>query len=231
MKWMATVGEVGQAALAAGFPTHWGGMCGAPYDNLGDMLRGTRGIMMDMFRRPDKLRESMEKLVPIIVDDTVAQADFSGCPLIFIPLHKGTGGFMSNRQFEEFYWPTFKKVMMGLVNEGLVPMPFAEGQYGDRLEIIRDMPRSSVIWWFEQMDMARAKKVLGDGTCIAGNLPASVLCTGTPAEVKEHCRRLIGTCAPGGGYILTGAVSMDKGNPDNLRAMMEAAKEYGVYGK
>ena len=32
-----------------------------------------------------------------------------------------------------------------------------------------------------------------------------------------------------GGYILSGAVSMDKGDPDNLRAIMAAAREYGVY--
>jgi uroporphyrinogen-III decarboxylase len=146
-----------------------------------------------------------------------------------MPLHKGTGGFMSNRQFETFYWPTLKKVMMGLINEGLVPMPFAEGNYEPRLEIIRDMPVGSVIWFFEQMDMAHAKKVLGGNACIAGNLPASVLCTGTPEQVKDYCRKLIEICAPGGGYILTAGVYMDKGNPDNLRVMMEAAKEYGIY--
>jgi uroporphyrinogen-III decarboxylase len=47
--------------------------------------------------------------------------------------------------------------------------------------------------------------------------------------VKEYCRKLIETCAPGGGYILTGAAGMNEGNPDNLRAMMEAAREYGAY--
>ena len=136
---------------------------------------------------------------------------------------------MSNEQFETFYWPTLKKVMMGLINEGLVPMPYAEGNYMERLEIIKDMPRGKVIWFFEQMDMGKAKDILGDNACIAGNLPASVLCTGAPQEVKDGCRQLIETCAQGGGYILSGAVHMDKGNPDNLRAMMEAAKEYGVY--
>jgi uroporphyrinogen-III decarboxylase len=60
-------------------------------------------------------------------------------------------------------------------------------------------------------------------------VPASVLHTGTPQQVKEHCRKLIEVCAPGGGYILSGAAGMNEGNPDNLRAMMEAAKEYGVY--
>jgi uroporphyrinogen-III decarboxylase len=71
--------------------------------------------------------------------------------------------------------------------------------------------------------------VFRENACIAGNLPASILCTGTPEEVKEGCRRIIKVCAPGGGYILAGGAGMDKGNPENLRAMMEAAKEYGVY--
>ncbi len=229
MKWQSTVMEVGLAALQAGVPSIWGGMCGAPYDLIGDMMRGTKGIMMDMFQRPDKLIEAMERITPIVINEAIGMANASGCPVIFMPLHKGTGGFMSNQQFETFYWPTLKKVMMGLINEGLVPLPYAEGNYMPRLEIIRDMPTASVIWFFEQMDMAKAKDVLGDNACIAGNLPASVLCAGTPQEVKEGCRRLIETCAKGGGYILSGAVHLDKGNPENLRAMMEAAKEYGVY--
>jgi uroporphyrinogen-III decarboxylase len=228
-KWTAAVTEVSEAALKAGFPSIWGGMNGAPYDMIGDMLRGTAGIMMDMFRRPDKLQKAMERLVPIAINESVRSADSSGCPIIFMPLHKGTGGFMSNEQFKTFYWPTFKEVMMGLINDGLVPLPFAEGDYEPRLEIIKDMPRSSVIWHFERMDMAKAKKVLGDNVCIAGNVPVSILCTGTPQEVKEYCRRLIESCAKGGGYILTGAASIEKGDVNNLRAMMEAAKEYGTY--
>jgi uroporphyrinogen-III decarboxylase len=146
-----------------------------------------------------------------------------------MPLHKGDESFMSPRQFEMFYWPTFKRLLLGMVNEGLVPFPFAEGRYGARLEVISDMPKSSVVWSFEDIDMARAKKVLGKVSCIAGNVPSSVLYTKTPREVKENCRKLIETCAPGGGYILTRATGMNEGNPDNLRVMMEAAKEYGVY--
>jgi hypothetical protein len=55
--------------------------------------------------------------------------------------------------------------------------------------------------------------------------------TDTPMRVKEECRKLIETCAPGGGYILTGGASIDKGKIENLRAMMEAAYDYGVYQK
>jgi len=228
-KWQAAVIEISQVAREAGFPSIWGGLCGAPYDLIGDMMRGTKGIMIDMYKRPGKLIEAMERIAPIVIDEAIGMANASGCPVIFMPLHKGPGGFMSNKQFETFYWPTFKKVMMGLIDEGLVPLPFAEGDYTPRLETIKDMPRGTVIWHFETMDMAKAKEILGDNACIAGNLPVSVVCTGTPQEVKEGCRQLIETCAQGGGYILTASASMNQGRAENLRAMMEAAKEYGVY--
>jgi uroporphyrinogen-III decarboxylase len=231
-RWSRVVAGVSRISLEAGFPNiRGGGMAGAPFDMIADVLRGTRGAIMDMYRQPEKLHEAMEKLAPMAVRSAVAAADASGCPFCFMPLHKGDESFMSPKQFETFYWPSFKKVLLGIINEGLVPFPFAEGRYGARLEIIRDLPRSSVLWTFEEIDMARAKSILGDHACIAGNVPVSVMHTGTPRDVKEYCRKLIEACAPGGGYILTGAAGVNEGNPDNLRAMMTAAKEYGVYKK
>jgi uroporphyrinogen-III decarboxylase len=229
VKWQETIKDINQSTQEAGIPIIRGAMSSAPFDLIGDTLRGTKGIMMDMYQRPDKLQEAMERITPIVIDLAVDATNASGCPVVFMPLHKGPAGFMSSKQFETFYWPTLKKVMMGLIEEGLIPLPFAEGDYRPRLEIIKDVPRGKVIWYFEAMDMAKAKKVLGNRACIAGNLPVSILCTGTPQEVKEGCHRLIEICAPGGGYILTGSANINEGNPDNLRAMMEAAKEYGVY--
>jgi uroporphyrinogen-III decarboxylase len=230
-KWLDAVKQIGRAALRVGIPSLYGGRSRAPFDFIGDSLRGTKGVMLDMYKRPDLLIEAMERVTPIIVDRTVKAATAAGSPLVVFTLHKGPGGFMSQKQFETFYWPTFRKVMMGLIEEGLVPLPFAEGDYMPRLETIKDMPRGSVVWHFETVDMARAKDVVGRDNCIAGNLPASILCTGTPSEVKEACRKLIETCAPGGGYILTAAAAIDSGDPQNLQAMTEAAKEFGIYGR
>ena len=171
----------------------------------------------------------MEKILPHAIKASVAAADATGNPVCYMPLHKGDESFMSPKQFETFYWPTFKKLLLGQINEGLVPIPFAEGRYGARLEVIADMPKSGVVWSFEDIDMARAKKALGKTACIAGNVSSSTLYTKTPKDVKEACRKLIEACAPGGGYILTGAAGMNEGNQENLRAIMEAAKEYGVY--
>jgi hypothetical protein len=230
-KWQAVVGDVSQAALKRGIPSFYGGMSGAPFDFIGDALRGTKGIMTDMYRRPEKLLQAMDRVTPLLIEDGINGANASGCPVVFIPLHKGTGGFMSQEQFETFYWPTLRQVMLGLIGEGLVPIPFAEGDYRPRLETICDMPRASVIWHFEAMDMASAKQVVGRTACIMGNVPVSLLCTGSSRQVKEACRRLIEACAPGGGYILAGAASVGEASSDNLRAMTESVREYGVYKK
>jgi uroporphyrinogen-III decarboxylase len=73
--------------------------------------------------------------------------------------------------------------------------------------------------------------VVGKTACIMGNVPSSVMCTGTPQAVKEYCRKLIEDCGQGGGYILTGGAQATEATPENFRAMMAAAKEYGVYKK
>ena len=85
------------------------------------------------------------------------------------------------------------------------------------------------MWYFDQTDMAEAKRVLGDTSCIIGNVPTSLMMTGTTQEVKDYCRKLIETCGEGGGYVLAGGANLDEGNADNMHAMWDAAQEYGVY--
>jgi hypothetical protein len=228
-KWMKVTAEANREELIEGYPPFGGTFSGAPFDMIGDMLRGTHGIMLDMYKQPDKLLEALEKITPMTIDMAVQGADASLSPIVPMPLHKGADGFMSSEQFNIFYWPSLKEVLIGIINEGLVPMPLAESYYDKRLEVIRDMPRSSVVWWFERTDMAKAKEVLGDVSCIAGNVPTSLLSTGTPQEIKEYCHNLIEIAGKGGGYILTGASSVEETTAENLHAIMDAVNEYGTY--
>ncbi len=228
-KFREAVAEITKEAQGAGYPPFLGGFAHAPFDLFGDTLRGTRGIMMDIFRQPAKLLEAIEVATPWIVEGGVAGADATGVPVIFMALHKGDDTFMSTKQFETFYWPGLKKVILGLVKEGCVPLLFAEGSYNKRLETVTDLPEGSVIWWFDRTDMARAKKILGERNCIAGNVPTSLMCTGTPEQVKQYCRSVIEMCSKNGGYILTGGAQVHNTTADNLRAMIEAVKQYGIY--
>ena len=228
-KWREAVSACNREALAIGLPSIMGGAAAAPFDTIGDALRGTQGIMMDMYRQPDKLLEAMDSIADLNIKRAIDGVNASGGVTAWFALHKGDDTFMSPKQFETFYWPTLKKVIMALMEEGIMSSLFAEGRYLTRLEVIKEIPKGWVIWHFDQTDMATAKKVIGDTACIMGNIPTSLMCTGTAQDVKEYCRRLIEVCAPGGGFILTGGASATETNAENLHAVMEAAKEYGVY--
>ena len=231
-KHQSAIREVGNTATARGYPSFFGGvMAQAPYDYFADMQRGTYGIARDLYRQPEKLLEAIDVQLELTIKTTIKNFPMTHCPICMMPLHKGDDTFMSDKQFEKFYWPSLRKLFLAMIEEGLVPFPFAEGKYTSRLKQITDTPRTGVVWYFDQTDMAQAKKILGNISCIVGNVPSSVVMTGTSSQVKENCRRLIETCAPGGGYILAGGASIDKGNLSNLKAMMEAAYEYGIYKK
>ena len=138
---------------------------------------------------------------------------------------------MSQKQFDTFYWPSLKKVMDAFINEGLIQNMFAEGGYNTRLESINEFPKGTVCWYFDRTDIFKAKQILGSKCAIQGNVPSSLIITAEPAAVKEHCRKLIEGCGKGGGYILSAGAVADNPKLDNLRAIMAAIKEYGVYRK
>ena len=82
---------------------------------------------------------------------------------------------------------------------------------------------------FENVDMQRAKELLGGNSCIVGNFPAFLLQTGTPEQVEERVKELLDICMPGGGYIFACDGSIDMAKPENMDAMFNAILKYGYY--
>ena len=121
--------------------------------------------------------------------------------------------------------------MNAFINEGLIQNLFAEGSFNTRLEYFNEFPKGSVSWLFDRSDMAKAKKTLGANCAISGNIPSSLMVTGSPADVKAYCKKLIEDCASGGGYMLAAGATAENPKLENLKAMIEAVKEYGVYKK
>ena len=219
-------------SMASGFASPMGGaFCKAPFDTLGDTLRGTKGIMMDMYRQPDKVLAAVDRITDLTIETTIRRAEMTHSTMVMFPLHKGADGWMNQKQFDTFYWPSLKKVINALNKEGFIALLFAEGKFESRLDSVNEFPKGFVTWWFDQTDMAKAKKALGDNCCIWGNLPSSLLVTGTPEDVKKRCRELIEICAPGGGYVLCPGANPDEAKLDNMKAVVQTAREYGVYKK
>jgi uroporphyrinogen-III decarboxylase len=212
-----------------GTPGFLGGIAFAPFDIIGDTLRGTQGVMMDIYRRPEKLLAACEAVVPAAIDMAVANKPPGSTPIVFIPLHKGADGFMSREQFMQFYWPTFRKQLDGIIAAGMVPLSFVEGSYNDRLDLIAEagLPRGRTAWLFDKTDMLAAREILGGQACIAGNVPSSLFATGTPEAMDACCKHLIEDVGKGGGYILTSGSPVDHTTPENVHTFLRSVKKYG----
>jgi hypothetical protein len=225
LKWTAAFGK---KMVDLGFPPTSGGFAQVPFDTLGDVFRGTKAIMMDLYRRPDKVMAACEKLLPIMIDSAVASVKRTGVPRVFIPLHKGLDGFLSPQQFSKFYWPHMKELLDALIREGITPWVFAEGACNTRLESFREVPPGKVIYHFESTDIFKAKEVMRDRCCIRGNVPGSILAVGTPDDVRAYCKKLIDVCAVDGGFIMDAACPLAEAKPENVQAMYDFTREYGA---
>ena len=108
-----------------------------------------------------------------------------------------------------------------------MPLVLWEGNCTSRLELIGDIPQGKAIYWFESTDIFKAKEILGDTVCLRGNVPASILCTGTADDVDAYCKRLITEVGKGGGFILDGATSIpDEAKTENVLAMANSVHKY-----
>jgi hypothetical protein len=230
-RWRGALASFRKEMADLGYPFLYAGDTHAPFDTIGDFFRGTHGIMLDMFRNPDLLLEAIEKITPTMIQMGTSAAETSGNPRICIPLHKGSRDFISLDQFVTFYWPSLRRVMLELIEKGCIPYLLLEGDFTDRLDVIREVPKGKVIYHLERTDIFKAKEVLGDRVCIKGNVPNTLLCLGTPKEVENYCKRLIDVVGHGGGFIMDAGAVIDEAKPKNMRAMTRFTKNYGVYRK
>ncbi|MBN2029869.1 uroporphyrinogen decarboxylase [bacterium] len=231
-EWLAASGQVSAFTRGKlGLPATMGGFTKAPFDYLGDSLRGTRGIMMDLFRLPQKVLDAVERITPLAIEMGVNASNSSGNPFIMLPLHKGADGFISNKDFKKFYWPSLKNTLTGLIEEGVVPFLFVEGGYNQRLDTIANsgLPTGKTIWLFDKTDMAEAKKKIGGWAAIGGNIPVSLFKAGTTEEMSDYVKKLIDTCGPGGGFWLSPGAVLDQSKNENVHTYLKVGKEYGTY--
>jgi uroporphyrinogen-III decarboxylase len=229
-RYMAHSAEWNERIMSLGFPLINGSNSGAPYDVIADYFRGATGMMKDLYRNKDKLHDAIEVMRRNLTRMTIDNARASSNPIVMIPIHWAPDAFMSQKHFEEFWWPSFRQMMVDLIEAGLIPMPLWEADCTKRLETIRDVPPGKCIYWFERTDMTRAFEVLGDVVALRGNLSPSLMTTGRPEEVDVAVRHLVeNVWNKGGSLILDTAFGIPDETPvENVRAMYTAARKYGA---
>jgi uroporphyrinogen-III decarboxylase len=206
------------------------GMLKAPLDILADKLRGYIGLAFDLKEIPDKVLAACQALMPHLAHIALTSADPGKQIPIPIWMHRGCVPFISRAHFESIYWATLEPIVQALWRQGNQVLFYAEGNWDAHLERFAELPAGSIVYHIDRGQPELAHRILGKKFCLSGGVPNALLLFGKPDDVKAHCRKLIETIGADGGYILdASAIIQSDCTVENLIAMTQAAKEYGVY--
>ena len=218
-----------QEILEMGFPLTgtMGGL--VPFDSYSDFLRGTILTMEDFFERPKDIEKYIDQAIEELEARILSTKGRDEGKHAFVALHKGMDGFMSDELYRKYYWPHLQRIILAIIESGKTPYIYTEGKYNTRIDCLSEVPPGKVFYHFEDVDMAVAKKKLGGIACISGGFPAALLDWGTPEKVRDEAKRIIDICAPSGGFIFETSCGLGNCKRENVEALFETVKEFGVY--
>ncbi len=225
-------GQIQQLREESGTVHAIAGCLKMPFDVLADKLRGYRGLCADIYRRPEKVKAACEALRPHMMFNALAGADPEKNVPIAVWLHRGCAPFFSLKVFAEFYWPTARQIIEDIWDggSGHQILFYAEGDWNPNLEFVQALPDKCIIYHVDRADIFEVHEAVGHKFCLSGGVPNDLLAYGTPDEVREHCQRVIEGVGRDGGYILdAGAIMQDDSKAETVRAMTDAAHEFGQY--
>jgi hypothetical protein len=213
-----------------GTPSAICGMLKAPLDILADKFRGYIGLAFDLMEAPEKVQKACQALMPHLGYIALTSADPQRSLPIPIWMHRGCVPFISREQFETIYWPTLEPIVQALWAQGNQTLFYAEGKWDAHLERFAELPAGSIVYHIDRGDPGLTARVLGKKFCLSGGVSNTLLTLGKPEQVRAQVRKLIETIGAEGGYIVdASAIIQNDASLENLRAMTDAALEYGVY--
>ena len=206
------------------------GIFKSPFDIIADKLRGYLGLTMDMYERPEKVLAAAQALMPHLLHVGLSTADPEKQVPIGFWMHRGCVPFISPRQFHSHYWPTLKPIIEEFWARGHQTLFYAEGNWDAHLGSFAELPDQSIVYHVDRGDVFKAHQILGSKFCLSGGIPNVLLSYGKPDEVRAYCRKVIDGVARDGGYIMdASAIMQNDTSIENLRALTDFTREYGIY--
>ena len=206
------------------------GMLKAPLDVLADKFRGYLGLAFDLKEIPEKVEAACRALMPHLTQIALAGLDPGHHLPIPVWMHRSCVPFISHEHFNRIFWPTFRPMVEAVWARGNQVLFYAEGNWDAHLDTFATLPAGSIIYHIDRGDPKLCAEKLGGKFCLSGGVPNALLAFGTPDEVRAKCKELIDTCGQDGGYIMdASAIMQSDARVENVRAMTEFTREYGVY--
>ena len=223
--------KVNEKVEEMGYPLFSGGSAAVPFDMYSDGFRGTILSLQDLYENTEVVERYIEESIGPMLEMIRMQGKRPNArgKHVFMALHKGIDGFMGDEHYKKYYWRHLQMIIEEIIKADMVPYIFCEGRYNTRLDCLTEVTPGKVLYHFEEVDMEVAKSKLKDVACIAGSFSTNLLQFSTPDRVRDEAKKLLDICAPGGGFIFMTSSGLSHVKRENVEAMFETVREYGVY--
>ena len=199
-----------------------------PFNYPFDYYRGIRGALMDLRRRPEKVKAAcdaiweQDKQLFNYDPEVISQP----LPMAYTGFHSEC--FLNPKQFDEYNWKYFKEGVMPILEGGKKFYILGEGKFIGIMDRFRELPRGSLVILLDNDDPFEAYKKIGDWHTITCGITLDLLQLGTVQQCKDYVKKCFDTFAPGGGFMFYPNKSLVSGTDakiDNLIAVYELADE------
>lgn len=182
-----------------------GTIINTPLDYLFDYFRGFRGTLTDLRRQPAKVQSALDAIWEYQNVPQMARPFDPAQGLPFQPCH--IPAYLSPKQYREYYWPYEKKLIEWISSQGGKILLVMEGRWEKIWDCFLEVPKDSLVLAVDDDDFLQAHKALGEYQILCGGLKLADTRLKKFDDIQDNIKRVIDTCAPGGGFIF----STDKG--------------------
>ena len=183
-------------------------------------VRGVDVFMRELILKPESCVRLIERAHKACLNFALAQAE-AGSDCIIIADATASPDLISPPQFDEYAKPYTKDICEKLPVRSILHI------CGKAHPILTRMAEiTSAISIDSSVDVAETKEQVGQETCVCGNVDVNtVLLFGDPPDVEEAVK----ACIDKGVDLLTTSCGIPSVvSTENLKAMVEAGKKYGV---
>jgi MtaA/CmuA family methyltransferase len=202
----------------------------APFDHVLSLV-SAENMMMALMTEPEKVHALMQWATQTAIAWSVAQIR-RGCDAIKVSSPWVGGGLISPEHYRQFVVPYERELARAVRAAGGFVYTHTCGAISDRLEDMMDTEINGLECLdpppLGNVDLPDAILRTKGRIFIKGNIDSvNTLLKKDAAGVREDVRRTVETAAPGGGYICSTACSIaPRVPPDNVRVMVEVAREF-----
>ncbi len=222
-QWLAP--DVRSIWKARGVPVLSGGDVTTPFE----LLCGSRSLMefcVDLMTIPDKVEAVMDVIIPHLTRTAIRRANKYGYDGVWVGGWRTAPANLSPEMWNRFVWPYFRQVVTEVTDAGLIAYLHLDSDWTREFERFRELPKASCVMALDgESDIRKARETLDGHMCIMGDVPASLLFSGSPDDVFNYASGLVKELGPNGFILQSGCDIPTNAKLENVQAMVAAAMD------